>query len=81
SQNSPLRPAQRDFAGQAKLRNVTKEEAKILKILENEPVHFDEIARRSGFDSGKIGSILSVMEIRGLIKSTDGGMFGINREM
>ncbi len=80
SQNSPLRPAQRDFAGQAKLRNVTKEEDKILKILENEAMNFDEIVRHSGFDSGKIGSILSVMEIRGLIKSTDGGMFGIIRE-
>ncbi|RJQ37284.1 DNA-protecting protein DprA [Candidatus Microgenomates bacterium] len=49
-----------------------KNEQKILEILENEGLHFDEIVRRLKFGPSKTGSILSVMEIKGLIKSKDG---------
>ncbi|MEK7450932.1 MAG: DNA-processing protein DprA [Patescibacteria group bacterium] len=55
----------------------TEEENVILKLLENEAVHFDEIVKRSKFSSSKLGSLLSMMEIKGLIKSLDGGMFSI----
>lgn len=53
----------------------TEEENLILKVLENEAVHFDEIVRRLKIDSAKVGSLLSMMEIKGLIKSMDGGLF------
>lgn len=53
----------------------TKEENMVLELLENEAVHFDEIVRRLKIDSAKVGSLLSMMEIKGLIKSLDGGMF------
>ncbi len=56
----------------------TKEEQKILEILQNEPLHFDEIVRRSGFDSSQLGSLLSLMEIKGLIKNLNSGSFSIN---
>ena len=55
----------------------TKEEEEILKILENESLHFDEIVRRSQFSSSKIGSLLSIMEIKGLVKSLESGIFAI----
>src|SRR3989344_5822307 len=55
----------------------TKEEKKILEILENEALHFDEIVRKSQLDSSKIGSLLSIMEIKGLVKTTDGGFYNI----
>lgn len=54
----------------------TKDEILILGILENEPLNFDEIVRRSKVDSSKIGTILSMMEIKGLVKSS-GGLFSI----
>jgi DNA processing protein len=54
-----------------------KEEDMILKILQNEPLHFDELVRRSGFESAKTGSILSVMEIKGLVKGLESGQFSI----
>jgi len=55
----------------------TEEENLILKLLENEPLHFDEIVRRTKFNSSQLSSILSMMEIKGLIKSLDGGTFSI----
>ena len=55
----------------------TPEENLILKLWQIEPMHFDQIVRKTRFDSAKIGSILSVMEIKGLIKSLESGQFSI----
>ena len=62
-----------------KRKTENKEEEKILKILENESLHFDEIVRRSQLDSSKIGSLLSIMEIKGMVKSS-GNLYSINSE-
>lgn len=59
-------------------RGENKEEELILKILENEKLHFDEIARKAKMNPSKAGSILSVMEIKGLVKSLDGGFYSLN---
>ncbi len=55
----------------------TGDEKRILRILENESLHFDEIVRRSQLDSSKIGSLLSIMEIKGMVKSLESGIFAI----
>lgn len=55
-----------------KIKVGTKEEEMILRLLENEALTFDEIVRRSKINSAKIGSLLSIMEIKGFIKSTGG---------
>ncbi len=55
----------------------TKEENSILKILENEPLNFDEIARLTKIDSSKLAGILSMMEIKGMIKSLSSGAFSL----
>ena len=55
----------------------TDEENMILKILQNEPLHFDEIVRKTGLQSSELGSILSVMEVKGMVKGLEGGMFSI----
>lgn len=60
----------------SKIKDATKEELKILKLLENESLHFDEIVRETKFKSSKLSSLLSLMEIKGFIKSLDGGIFG-----
>ncbi len=57
-------------------KNLTKEEKKIIELIENEPMSFDEIIRHLDLDSSKVGSLLSVMEIKGLIKNS-GGSYSI----
>ena len=56
----------------------TKDERKILKLLENESLRFDEIVRKLQMDSSKAGSLLSLMEIKGLIKNTGEGTYRIS---
>src|SRR5258708_4276147 len=70
-QNSPARIESKKL----KVQTGDKNQDLILKLLENEPLHFDEIARKTKLDSSKLGSILSIMEVRGFIKSLDGGYF------
>lgn len=52
--------------------NLSKEELKIMQILENEPLHFDEIVRRLGLSASVLGGILSVLEVKSLIKLEEG---------
>lgn len=59
-------------AGQAKLKGLSSDEKKVIDLIENEPLHFDEIVRRLKLDPSKVGTILSMMEIKGLIKSSGG---------
>lgn len=53
-------------------RGNTKEEQDILEILESGPLHFDEIVRRIKKDSKTTGSLLSLMELSGLIHQESG---------
>lgn len=50
----------------------SKEEIKVVQILENENLNFDEIAKKIAIDSSKLGSILSFMEINGVIINKSG---------
>lgn len=45
----------------------TKEEQKIIDLLQNEPLHIDELVKKTGFDVTKVGSLLSMMEIKGVL--------------
>ena len=67
-----------NFKSMSKILNnqsLTKEELKIMQILENEALGFDEIVRRIKMDSPKVGSLLSVMEIKGIIKNSNSLFF------
>jgi len=55
-----------------KLNNLTKNELEIVQLLENEGLSFDEIVQRSKLNSSEVGSLLSMMEIKGIIKTSDG---------
>lgn len=59
----------------SKFETKDKDEIKILEILENESMGFDEISRITKIDPSKLAGILSLMEIKGIIKSLDGGIF------
>lgn len=66
-----------EFRGASKvIEGGTEEERAILKILEEER-HFDEIVRMSEMGVNKIGSLLSMMEIKGMVRSLGGGVFKI----
>ncbi len=58
-------------------RGETKEERIILELLRDENLHFDEIVRRTKFKSSQLSSILSLMEIKGMVKSLGNGQFCI----
>ncbi len=68
----------KDLSRTAKnLRGETKEEQKIIDLLMNENLHFDEIAKRTGIKSSKLGTVLSMMEMKSVLKAYDGGEFGL----
>ena len=58
------------------LRGSSKEEQMVLDLLENGPLLFDEIVRTIGKDSKNTGSLLSLMELSGLIHQ-EGGKYYI----
>jgi DNA processing protein len=61
----------------SKFTNLTKDELKIVQLLENEGLNFDEIVRDSKLDSAKVGTTLSVLEIKGIIWNK-GGLYFLN---
>lgn len=71
SQTLNSKSSSRGEAGQIK--TGTKEEEKILKLLENETLLFDEIVIKTGMDSSRLGSLLTMMEVKGMIKSSGWG--------
>ena len=55
---------------------LSKEEKEIFSLLESGPLHFDEIVRKIGKDSKHLGSLLSLMELKGAVKIS-GGTYSI----
>lgn len=49
----------------------------IITLLAQENVHFDHIVRACQNDSATIAAVLSMMEVKGMVKSMDGGIFGL----
>lgn len=61
-----------------RLEGLSKEEQKVLQLIENESLSFDEIVRKLQLDSAKAGSLLSMMELNGIIKIS-GGSYSIKQ--
>ena len=53
------------------------EEEIILETLKLQDTHFDELLKKTQLDSKKLKSLLTMMEIRGLIKKLAGNNFGV----
>jgi DNA processing protein len=51
------------------------EEEKLVEILANEPLHLDEIARISTLDVATVSARLTIMELKGLVRNTGGGIY------
>lgn len=60
----------------SQISGLTRDELKIIQILQNEALHFDEIVRVLNQDSSKVAITLSMMEIKGFIKNSN-SMFSI----
>ncbi len=73
TQNSKIKTTTQNL----KLTNLNKDELKIVQLLENEELNFDEIVRNSKLDSAKVGTTLSVLEIKGVI-GNKGGLYSLN---
>ncbi len=55
-----------------KYESLNLEERKIVELIENESLSFDEIVRSLKLDPSRVGTILSMMEMRGVIKNSGG---------
>ena len=62
-----------DRAG--KIVKLSKEEGKIIKMLENEPLLLDEIIRALNISASSGAIILSFLEVKGLVKQESGGYY------
>lgn len=58
-----------------KKENLTEEEKIILNIIEKEPIHIDKICKMSKMAASQVLSIVSVLEIQGIIKNIGGSKF------
>lgn len=59
----------------------SSEEKKILSLLEAEPLHIDAIAEKAKNDASKISSLLTLMEIKGIIKNLGSGNYTATKQL
>ena len=59
-----------------KIEDLSREERKIWGFLENQGMHIDKIVRKTGLTSSKVGSLLSLMEIKGLVENFGQSVYG-----
>lgn len=53
------------------------EEEMILSLIEGEPKEIEEIVRESGWETGRVMSLLTMMELKGKIKNLEGTRYGV----
>lgn len=61
-----------DFIQNKKIIPASPEEEKILNHLSLEPTHVDKIIATCGLDAAKVGAILTLMEMKGMVKNLGG---------
>lgn len=57
------------ISNKKEIKGETKDEQKIIDLLQSEALEFDEVVKGSGFDAAKTGVLLSIMEIKGILRS------------
>ncbi len=53
-------------------------EAQIMTMLAHEPYHVDELVRRMALPSGQVGSLLTLLELKGMVRQVGGMMYAIH---
>jgi len=61
--------------GETPTPNLTEEEGVLYRLLGEDPLHIDAIIRESGWDPGKVSSLLLNLELKGLISQWPGKCF------
>lgn len=75
-QYSPIATTKKTAAKLEKLQ-LSMDEQLVLNALKNEELHFDEIAQKTQLPTKTLNSLLTTMQIRGLIKKLAGNIFCI----
>ena len=60
-----------------KITGDTKEEQQIIELLSEQELHFDELVRKTKIDPSELGTMLSMMEMKGMIRALSAGFFGL----
>lgn len=55
--------------------DISDEERKVLKLITFEPLHIDRISKISGLSIGSINFVLTMLELKGLVRQLPGRMF------
>ena len=66
------RPA-RGGAGSAQ--PLSDDEARVLRVLGEAPVHIDRVVERCGLGVGRVAGALATLEVRGLVRQSPGKQF------
>lgn len=53
----------------------TEEEQQIIALLQEQELSFDQLVKQTGMVAAKIGGILSLMELKGMLTTTDNNIF------
>ena len=61
-----------------KVQSDSKEEQEIINLLQSEELHFNEIVRKLSKNSAETATILSLMEIKGIIKDSGAGFYSLS---
>ena len=54
---------------------LTGDEARVLQVLGETPVHIDGVVARSGLGVGRVAGALATLEVRGLVRQSPGKQF------
>ena len=57
----------------------TKEEQTIINLLGDGPAHIDDIVRRTGWETKKVSTLLSMLELKGKVRSVGNGSYSLVR--
>lgn len=71
----PWSPVNKDFKTDTVC---TKEEAEVCTVLQNDILGLDELVRKMGKDPGRLGGLLTQMELKGLVEER-GGKFWVKK--
>lgn len=76
--NIQINPAfAKAMGGRQLSKDLSDEEKKIIEILRNENLHFDDLIRLTKIESAKLSGILTILEIKKIIKNFSDGAIGI----
>jgi len=56
-------------------KGLTEDEKKIVELLQDQSLHFDELVKRTGLTSSQLGTLMSLMEVKGMVKRSEGSRF------